>query len=89
MAKKQQVEDEIEALCTHQDQIRALKSRLAKLTAKCSAENVRPDKLFHDPAHGVADMLSDLVDKLDAQVRSESSTDDFTLNASVCCALVR
>lgn len=75
VAKQQQVEDEIEALCRHQEQIRALKSRLAKLNAKCNTENKRPD--------GVAGKISDLADKLDVQVCSEPVTNDVLLNVSI------
>jgi hypothetical protein len=67
VAKQQQVEDEIEALCRHQDQIRALKARLTKLSAKCNAET-RKDQPSNESAHRMAGMILNLADKLDVQV---------------------
>ncbi|KAG0608541.1 hypothetical protein M758_8G113400 [Ceratodon purpureus] len=66
VAKQQQVEDEIEALCKHQDQIRALKTRLTKLTAKCNAE-IKKDQPSNESAHQMAGMILDLAHKLDVQ----------------------
>lgn len=64
VAKQQKMEDELEALSRHHVKIRALKSSLSKLTAKCHAEM---DESSNESVHRVAGMILDLSEKLAVQ----------------------
>lgn len=74
VAKQQKMEDELEALSRHHVKIRALKSSLSKLTAKCHAEM---DESSNESVHRVAGMILDLSEKLAVQVCRKFSITQF------------